>query len=267
MRVADRTDSRTAQGCPFCSGKRVLAGFNDLASKEPEIASQANGWDPTTLTRSSNRSVEWKCDLGHIWTASVNSRTNTHLRSGCPYCTGKKVLVGFNDLRTTHPLIADQASGWDPTSLTAGSGKKVEWRCEVGHVWKTDPAHRTASHARGCPSCAVPGYDPNKSGWVYLLHSDARGLLQVGISNVPQQRLAKHRGNGWEVLDLQKFRGDDAYRIEQTILRAIRSRGFGLPRTRNGGFDGYTESWRVVDLSAQTLCKLMELLGEVHQSD
>ena len=31
------------QGCPICSGHTVLEGFNDLASKFPEIAAQADG--------------------------------------------------------------------------------------------------------------------------------------------------------------------------------------------------------------------------------
>jgi len=265
MRVAEKTDERKPQGCPYCSGKRVLAGFNDLAHKEPQVAAEAYGWNPTTLTSSSNKKVEWKCDRQHVWAASVNSRTNLNLRSGCPYCSGKKVLQGFNDLRTTHPLIADQAHGWDPTTLTAGSGRKVEWKCEYGHVWRTDPAHRTASQARGCPSCAVPGYDPNKPGWVYLLRDEARRLMQIGISNVPQQRLAKHRGSGWEIVDLQKFKGDEAYRIEQEVLAELRARGLGLPRKREGGFDGYTESWELRDLSVSNLDELLKIIFELNQ--
>lgn len=36
-------------------------------------------------------------------------------------------------LAETHPEIAKQADGWDPTTLTAGSNKKVDWKCQVGH--------------------------------------------------------------------------------------------------------------------------------------
>ena len=31
--------------------------------------------------------------------------------SGCPYCSGRKVLAGYNDLATTHPGIAAM---WHP---------------------------------------------------------------------------------------------------------------------------------------------------------
>jgi len=36
------------------SSKPTL-GFNDLQSQFPEIAAEANGWDPTTVTKSSNQ--------------------------------------------------------------------------------------------------------------------------------------------------------------------------------------------------------------------
>lgn len=30
---------------------------------------------------------------------------------GCPYCSGRKVLAGYNDLAATHPVIAPM---WHP---------------------------------------------------------------------------------------------------------------------------------------------------------
>ena len=49
---------------------------------------------------------------------------------GCPYCAGKKVLLGFNDLWTTNPNIAswlkDEELGY---KITKGSNKKVTFVC------------------------------------------------------------------------------------------------------------------------------------------
>jgi hypothetical protein len=42
-------------GCPIYSGNQVLAGFNDLKTKFPEIASEAYGWDPATSLPGSNK--------------------------------------------------------------------------------------------------------------------------------------------------------------------------------------------------------------------
>ena len=40
--VKSRVEGR---GCPVCAGKKVLTGFNDLATTHPELASQAHGWE------------------------------------------------------------------------------------------------------------------------------------------------------------------------------------------------------------------------------
>ena len=79
-------------GCPYCANKRVLPGFNDLATKYPEIAAQ---WHPTmngSLTPDhvlpgSRKKVWWQCRSGHVWQAVVYSRAGNQL-SGCPVCSG-----------------------------------------------------------------------------------------------------------------------------------------------------------------------------------
>jgi DNA-directed RNA polymerase subunit RPC12/RpoP len=145
--VNDRTGN--AGGCPYCSNKRLLVGFNDLATTHPEIAALAHGWDPRELTAGSEEKREWNCDLGHSWSATVGGVVRG---SGCGVCRGLQIVVGFNDLKTTHPDVASQAHGWNPKTLTAGSGKRMEWRCSLGHVWKVTVSSRTYSN-NGCPYC------------------------------------------------------------------------------------------------------------------
>ena len=85
--------SRTSmKKCPICSGRRVLAGVNDLQAKYPEIAKQwhpkLNGdFKPIEVTPKSDKKVWWVCDKGHEWQAQVKHRTNG---TGCPICAGKK---------------------------------------------------------------------------------------------------------------------------------------------------------------------------------
>lgn len=109
-------------GCPVCAGQKVLAGFNDLATKYPELAKQADGWDPTTVRPGSHQILAWRCPVGHSWDAQVKSRALNE--NGCPYCSGFKAQSGVNDLATTHPDLAKQADGWDPTTISSGSSKK-----------------------------------------------------------------------------------------------------------------------------------------------
>lgn len=154
--------TRTGQGsgCPYCAGKKLLPGFNSLASKYPLLAQQ---WHPTKngestpagVPSATHRNVWWRCDQGHEWVARVNTRTRG---AGCPICSNRKVISGVNDLATTHPEISEQ---WlyekngvlTPCDVVAGTHIKVWWRCEFGHEWQAQILSRTSQHS-GCPVCA-----------------------------------------------------------------------------------------------------------------
>ena len=113
---------------------------------------------PEGITYGSKRSVWWKCKKGHEWQTAVYTRA---AGSGCPYCAGRKVLPGFNDLATLEPKVAAQ---WHPTlngaltpeQVTTGSHKKVWWECPNGHIWKAVIYSRAGPGSRkcGCPVCA-----------------------------------------------------------------------------------------------------------------
>ena len=128
-RVSSRTQSGT--DCPVCAGRAVQTGFNDLAHCFPSLAAQ---WDrqkngalsPEQVTAYSNRPVWWRCERGHSYRAAVGARTNAG--SGCPYCAGRKVLAGFNDLMTVEPQVASQ---WPPhaqrrADTADGDGRQPE---------------------------------------------------------------------------------------------------------------------------------------------
>jgi len=139
----------SGKGCPYCSGQRVLPGFNDLATTRSDLAAEAL-FDPTTVSAGSNRKLSWRGECGHGWEATVSNRH--HRSSGCPYCTGRAVLVGFNDLATTHPELSIQAQ-FDPATVTSGSHRNLPWRCEKGHDWSAVVKNRSLGGS-GCPICA-----------------------------------------------------------------------------------------------------------------
>lgn len=149
-------------GCPYCAGKRAIPGETDLATVRPDMLAE---WDfeknilkPTEILPSAHDKVWWKCKLGHSWQAIVFSRTREK-GAGCPYCTGRKVLAGFNDLATLKPKVAEQwhptmNAGLRPEDVTLGSNKKVWWQCREGHVWQAAVYSRTRARASACPVCA-----------------------------------------------------------------------------------------------------------------
>ena len=154
--VASRTAGR---GCPVCSNRLIVPGFNDLATLRPDLAAEADGWDPATVGAGTNKKMPWRCLKDHQWKAVVSSRTG--LGRGCPVCSGNAVLAGFNDLASIAPSIAAEADGWDPATVTAGSRRKLPWKCAYGHCWTTSAGKRTSGH--GCPYCGnksvMPGFN------------------------------------------------------------------------------------------------------------
>ncbi len=146
-------------GCPYCAGKKVLKGFNDLQTVNPALTKdwnyeKNNGLDPVNVTPDSNKKVWWKCSKGHEWQAKIAHRNNG---SGCPYCSGRYAIKGENDLQTVNSALAEE---WNheknddlkPDSFTVNSGQIVWWKCTQGHEWQARIADR--NRGRGCPYCS-----------------------------------------------------------------------------------------------------------------
>lgn len=138
-----------------------------LAEKFPELAKQ---WHPTkngdltpqTIAPHSNREVWWQCEYGHEWRTSVNNRSKGHR---CPYCTGRYLSPGVNDLLSQRPEVASEWHPWrnedlHPSEIAVCSNKKVWWLCEQGHEWQTQVSHRTGMHSTGCPICKANRLQP-----------------------------------------------------------------------------------------------------------
>lgn len=258
----DRTGAES--GCPFCANKKIEIGFNDISTTHPSLASQAYGWDPQTVMAGSTRIVEWRCSLGHIWKSSPSSRTTQN--TGCTICLGKVVLAGYNDLKTTHPEISLEADGWDPETINAGSNKKLGWKCQEGHKWKTQPNSRTGSKT-GCPTCANSGFDPNSEAFLYFLSHPNWLMLQIGITNFPDNRLSSHKRLGWELLELRgPMDGHLTQQWETAILRMLKAKGADLSNSKIAGkFDGYSEAWSKSTFEVKSIKELMKLTEEFEE--
>ena len=138
---------------------KLILGKNDLQSVNPSLATE---WHPTKngellpsmVTAHSKKKVWWLGTCGHEWPAEIDSRA---IGRGCPYCSGRLVLEGFNDLATKAPKLVIE---WDaksnlpltPQSVSPGSHKKVWWICnDCGHKWPAEIKSRVAGE--GCPQC------------------------------------------------------------------------------------------------------------------
>jgi hypothetical protein len=248
--------------CPVCSNKKVLSGYNDLASQRPDLAAE---WHPaknlpllpTEVGSQSHKRVWWMCSKGHEWQSTITNRGNPLLNANCPYCSNQRVLPGYNDLATTNPTLAAEAHEWDPTTLTEGANKKRSWICSNGHTWSATVASRSAGN--GCQSCSTSGFNPSLDGWLYFLIHPEWDMFQIGITNLPERRLADHRRLGWEVLELRgPMSGTLTQRLERNAIDSLRKRGaqFGN-RASTHKFDGYTEAWSIPSLKVDSLSQIL----------
>ena len=156
-------------GCPYLSGLSVWPGYNDLATKVPELAKQ---WHPTkngklrpeNVTPYSGKKVWWFLPYDdpetgkHFdfeWEASPASRSAGR---GCPFLSGNAVWPGYNDLASSYPEVAKE---WHPTKnrrrtteqVYKKDTRKYWWRCEnCEHSWRASVRERTCEE-RMCPVC------------------------------------------------------------------------------------------------------------------
>ena len=131
---------------------------NSLAYKFPDIAKE---WHPTKnaalkpnmVYAGTNKKVWWICKNGHEYDVAILART---YGSGCPYCANKKILPGYNDLKTTHSEIV---AIWHPIRnknvnlemISEQTKRKYWWLGDCGHEWQAVISSR--HRGTGCPFC------------------------------------------------------------------------------------------------------------------
>ena len=167
--ICDRIRGR---GCPYCSNKLLLKGYNDLETMCPWITMR---WDyfmnrmmrlgePSDYLYGSHAKVWVKCGnpLHPSRYLSIQAiMDNYH----CLYCIGKLPVKGINDLETLYPWIARQ---WyqpfndyehlgTPDMYLPRSGRKAWFWCgnPLHKPWKTAICNRTLG--KGCPQCHPTG--------------------------------------------------------------------------------------------------------------
>lgn len=214
-------------GCPYCAGQKPIHGINDLETLRPEIAQE---WDnekngnlsPRDVNERSNKKVWWKCSKGHSYQAAIMSRTGKQ-HTGCPYCAGQKVLVGFNDLETLFPEIAkewcyEKNGGLTPKQVTKGNNRKVWWKCQYGHEYEANIYNRVDGD--NCPVCSnhvcVRGINDLEtllpdltSEWNYSKNGSILPSQVVPGSSKNVWWLCKECGHEWKAIVSNRSKGGD----------------------------------------------------------
>lgn len=155
--VNNRTDKNS--GCPYCANLKLKEGFNDLQTKNPQLADEWNyekngDLTPNKIVEYSTKKVWWKCKkCGGEWIATPNQRH----KHNCPYCGHHKLRTPKESIEYLYPNLLKE---WDyekntnllPSNCSKSSGKMIWWKCEKGHSWKATVSSRT--RGRKCPYCS-----------------------------------------------------------------------------------------------------------------
>lgn len=105
--------------------------------------------------------LNFYCSKGHTWLAKPGDVMGDH--TGCPYCSNRKVLIGFNDLWTTNPDIAVLLKNPEHGYLyVSGSNKCDDFECpNCHHVVKKQIQHM-CTRGFTCNCCGDGVSYPNK---------------------------------------------------------------------------------------------------------
>lgn len=107
------------------------------------------------FTPASSARPGWKCKVGHTWVLTIADKAR--YGGTCPTCSNDIVLIGFNDLATTHKELLTL---WDlknnsvkPTEVSYGSNLKILWKCpNYNHSWLA-PVKEVVAGSR-CSICS-----------------------------------------------------------------------------------------------------------------
>lgn len=162
--------------CPYCAGFRVNS-TNSLATLNPILSAEwhpvLNGeLTPHEISHSNSQKTWWLGKCGHEWDATINNRHNKN--SGCPFCSNMKVLIGFNDMWTTNPVLASLLlNPEDGYKYMQNSTESSIWKCpECESVIENKKVMSINRFGLTCPRCSDKIHFPEKFMYNLLKEAD-----------------------------------------------------------------------------------------------
>lgn len=225
--------------------KQLIITNEELMSEWDWEANDSEGYDPNKISLGSGISAHWVCKDGHHWRTQVQHRTTRG--SGCPYCKNKRILIGYNDLKSQRP---DLMKEWDPNNTTdpemisCGSNKKVKWICSKGHKYEKSVASRV--NGSECPTCnkGLGTSFPEQCYFYYIKkhYPDSINRYRAPFKNkteldiyIPSIKTAiEYDGIFWH--------GSDSVDREVKKYDVCKENGIRLFRIKEGEFTGFKNS-------------------------
>lgn len=131
---------------PIVEKKRLLKGFNDLASQYPELAKEYlpelnSGITADELLIRNKTKVKWRCcKCGHEWITTIGHRAKRG--TGCPRCNDKKTsqrkmkAVVCVETGKTYESITSAGRDVERTTSAIYRALRNESQTCAGYHWK-----------------------------------------------------------------------------------------------------------------------------------
>jgi hypothetical protein len=155
---------------------------------------------------------------------------------GCGWCSGRT-----KDTQVAENLMRSK----DLEPLEPYPGIQKKWKCRHTICNRVVyPQFLGIQQGQGgCKYCSVTGTQWLEPAVVYLLKSD--WFQKIGIANNPslKVRLKKHSRYGLKLVHFEQFKsGEDAYKVEQKILKLWRKDMGSPPIAKEELPDGFSET-------------------------
>lgn len=241
--VRNRTGHKS--NCRKCyneTPQKKRRNFPPLIETHPEIAKLITGKDISKLHAKSRVYVNFYCDKGHSYRIVLANKIKG---AGCNVCSGQVLVSGINDLATQYPEVAKRAHGWDPSKKSSRTSNKLEWKCELGHIYESSSnqqiqhflkkekkdSGQTKSLFPGCPYCSgskvLQNFNDLKSVFPDVaIEADGWDPTQVHCRSTKKYRWKCHVGHTW---------------VTTPALRTYMESG--CPSCAVSGFDPNKDAW------------------------
>lgn len=222
-------------GCPKCSGNARRLTTEEFIEKARAVHGSQYGYERAVYVTSRKKITITCAEHGQFSQAPKD-----HLKGrGCAKCA--TLSRALSQVLTTEEFIEKARSvhgdryGYERT-VYGTSRKKVTITCPEHGDFEQEPASHLQGY--GCAKCAVKGFNPSKEAYLYiLLDTETHSRVKIGISNVPDKRLAILKNN--TPFTLERI---DLFETPPTVTLQLESFCHSQLDSANlTGFDGATE--------------------------
>ncbi len=150
-------------GCKKCGRERTT---EKQMKPHEKFVEEVNALDPTTtvigIYSGAFTPIDFLCKNKHIYKMRPMSFLNGYR---CPYCSNRKVLIGYNDIETTRPDVAKLFTNQENIyKYTSQSREKINFTCPWCGKIQAKHIYAISECGFSCKYCSNNISYPNKFG-------------------------------------------------------------------------------------------------------